>query len=44
MALLSVRRGDTVKRNFVLDVFRDLAVALMIVVDAVPDVRWFIRR
>ena len=37
MTSFSVRRSDTVKRNFILDVFRGLAVVLMMVVDAIPD-------
>ena len=37
MASFSVYHSNAPKRNFVLDVFRGLAVVLMIVVDAVPD-------
>lgn len=37
MASFSVYRSNAPKRNFVLDVFRGLAIVLMIVVDAVPD-------
>ena len=39
MTSFSVRYANAPKRNFVLDVFRGLAVVLMIVVDAVPDFR-----
>ena len=37
MASFSVYHTNAPKRNFVLDVFRGLAVVLMIVVEAVPD-------
>ena len=37
MESFSLRGGGTSKRNPVLDVFRGMAVVLMIVVDAVPD-------